>query len=102
MSAGVSRLPDRIADPDGLLLRRWKTADADALGLTEAAFGVPGITHVEIHHDKANVASAGVPRKLSYLWLGEGPNEPEAPGELGIEWQWRIDRARWQARPSAA
>lgn len=193
VSAEVSLLPDRIADPDGLLLRRWKSADAGALEqaitdslerlrpwmawaadepvplarrqamfedwerawsqggdvvlgvfldghvaggcglhrriaadgleigywihsahlrrglatraaglLTEAAFRVPGITHVEIHHDKANGASAGVPRKLGYLWLGEVPDEPEAPGELGIEWQWRMDRARWQARPSAA
>jgi hypothetical protein len=32
--------------------------------LTNAAFTVPEITQVEIHHDKANVASAGVPRSL--------------------------------------
>jgi ribosomal-protein-serine acetyltransferase len=69
--------------------------------LTDAALGVPGITHVEIHHDKANVASAGVPRKLGFQWLGETADEPMAPGDLGIEWRWRMDRARWQARPSA-
>jgi hypothetical protein len=33
--------------------------------------------------------------------LGERPDEPEAPAELGIEWRWRMDRASWQARPSA-
>jgi len=84
----------------GYLRRGLATRTAGLL--TGAAFGVPGITHVEIHHDKANVASAGVPRKLGYDWLGEIPDAPEAPDELGIEWRWRMERATWQARPSAA
>lgn len=64
--------------------------------LTDAAFTVPGIRRVEIHHDKANQASAGVPRKLGFEWLGETPDEPAAPGDVGIEWRWRIDRERWR------
>jgi RimJ/RimL family protein N-acetyltransferase len=63
--------------------------------LTDAVFGLPGIVRVEIHHDKANVASAGVPRKLGFEWLGEWPDEPEGPGELGIEWRWRMEREAW-------
>jgi len=94
---------------DGLEIGYWIHPDHLRRGLatyvahllTNAAFGLPGITHVEIHHDKANRASAGVPRKLGFQWLGEAPDEPEAPAELGIECRWRMDRARWQARPSA-
>jgi RimJ/RimL family protein N-acetyltransferase len=66
--------------------------------LTDAALGLPGINYVEIHHDKANVASAGVPRKLGFQFVEEAPDEPEAPADLGIEWRWRMDNRRWQAR----
>ena len=72
-----------------------------AKALAVAAFTLPGITHVEIHHDKANRASAGVPRKLGFEWLREDRDEPAAPGELGIEWRWRMDRGRWR-RPAGA
>ncbi len=70
---------------------------ATAIGwlLTDAAFTVPGITHVEIHHDKANVASAGVPRRLGYQSLGEEPDQVQAPSEVGIDCRWRIARAEW-------
>jgi ribosomal-protein-serine acetyltransferase len=60
--------------------------------LTEAAFSVPGITRVEIHHDEANVASAGVPRGLGYRLVGERADVPEAPAEVGVDWTWRIER----------
>jgi RimJ/RimL family protein N-acetyltransferase len=66
--------------------------------LTDAAFTVPGITRVEIHHDKANRASEGVPRKLGFQWVDERPDEPEAPAELGIEWRWRMEKETWLAR----
>jgi RimJ/RimL family protein N-acetyltransferase len=79
------------------LLRRGLATRAVAM-LTEAALALPGITHVEIHHDKANQASAGVPRKMGFQWLGELADEPEAPGDVGIEWRWRMDRERWRRR----
>jgi RimJ/RimL family protein N-acetyltransferase len=66
--------------------------------LTSAAFSVPGITRVEIHHDRANQASAGIPRKLGFEYLGETPDEPDAPGDAGMEWRWRIEKEAWAAR----
>lgn len=106
--AGGCGLHQRIA-PDGLEIGYWihvahvrQGLATRAVGLlTDSALGLPGITHVEIHHDKANQASGGVPRKLGFEWLGEWTDEPEAPAELGIEWRWRMDRATWNARPTA-
>jgi RimJ/RimL family protein N-acetyltransferase len=100
--AGGGGLHRRIA-PDGLELGYWihpsfvrpGLATRAAALMTGAALARPEITHVEIHHDKANVASAGVPRKLGFELIGEAPDEPEAPGEVGIEWVWRMGRARW-------
>ena len=66
--------------------------------LTDAAFALSGIEHVEIHSDKANTASAGVPERLGFTYLGETPDEAAAPGELGIDRAWRISRAAWHAR----
>lgn len=100
-SCGLHR---RIAH-DGLEIGYWIHPDFTRRGLatkvswllTDAALALPDISHVEIHHDKANVASAGVPRKLGFQFLGEGRGEPEAPGDLGIEWRWRMNKAVWAA-----
>ncbi len=68
--------------------------------LTDVAFAVPGITRVEIHHDRANEASAGIPRTLGYHLIGQVPDEPQAPGEIGVESRWRITREqRAASRP---
>ncbi len=77
-------------------LRRGLATTAASV-LTDAAFAVPGITHVEIHHDSANVASAGIPRKLGYGLADQLPDEPEAPGEVGVECRWRLTREQWAA-----
>src|SRR5665213_3969545 len=78
-------------------LRRGLATAASAL-LTEAAFGVTGIDHVEIHHDKANVASAGIPRRLGFEFVGEQPNENPAPSDEGTDFMWRMSRGGWLAR----
>src|SRR5437763_9648192 len=49
--------------------------------LTDAALGLPDVDYVEVHHDKSNQASAGIPRKLGFQLLGEEPDEPEAPAD---------------------
>jgi len=103
-AVGGGGLHRRIA-PDGLELGYWihprftrrGLATAVARLLTDAALSLPSITHVEIHHDKSNVASAGVPRKLGFRLIAEVPDEIEAPGDVGIECQWRMDLERWPA-----
>jgi len=77
-------------------LRRRIATTAVAL-LTDAAFALPGITQVEIHHDKANEASAGIPRKLGYRFIDQLQDEREAPAEVGVECRWRLTRERWTA-----
>lgn len=63
--------------------------------LTDIAFTLPAIDYVEIHHDKANDASRGVPMRLGYEFLGEEPDECAAPAEVGIDCTWRVSRDVW-------
>jgi ribosomal-protein-serine acetyltransferase len=103
--AGGGGLHRRVG-PDGLEIGYWVhpaylrrgVATRTAHTLTDAAFTVPGITRVEIHHDRANRASAGVPRKLGFEWVGESRDEAEAPAEIGVEWRWRIEKDAWLER----
>jgi ribosomal-protein-serine acetyltransferase len=70
---------------------------------TDASFAIAGITRVEIHHDRANVASAGVPRRLGFEFVGEEPGRESAPAQVGTDWAWRMERDRWiGAHTSAA
>lgn len=63
-----------------------------ARALTEAAFGIDGVDRVEIHHDKANVASGRVPAKLGFTLVAERPDTIDAPSEIGISCEWRLER----------
>ena len=74
-------------------------ATGAARALTEAAFGLSEIDHVEIHHDKANVHSGAIPAKLGYTFVREVTDEISAPGEVGISCEWRLDRDGAAARP---
>jgi RimJ/RimL family protein N-acetyltransferase len=70
-------------------------ATASARALTSAAFGLPGITRVEIHCDVANAPSAGVPRRLGYR-LDRIEDVPlAAPGETGRQMVWTVDAGTW-------
>jgi ribosomal-protein-serine acetyltransferase len=62
--------------------------------MTERALALEGVTCVEIHHDKANVASGRVPAKLGYTLVREVPDEITAPGECGISCEWRFEKPR--------
>ena len=97
----------RRAGPDTLEIGYWIHVDHTGRGyvteaaaaLTDAAFTVPGIEHVEIHHDQANVASGRVPERLGYTCIGQiTPPTDAAPGESGVHLCWRVDRAGWAAR----
>jgi ribosomal-protein-serine acetyltransferase len=77
-----------------LQLRRGYATAAARL-LTDIAFRQPGIEYVEIHHDKANEASRGVPLRLGYKFVGEKPDERGVPAEVGIDCGWRMTRSAW-------
>ena len=98
--AGSAGLMARIA-PGGLEIGYWVhpaatcrgVATATSAALTEAAFGLPGIDRVEIHHDQLNFASGRVPETLGYTHVDtrEGRFEP-APSDSGTILVWRITR----------
>ena len=71
-------------------------ATAAARSVTDLALSSPGIARVEIHHDRANSASAGIPRRLGFRLVDEVADEARAPGESGVSWVWEMTAARWQ------
>ena len=71
-------------------------------GLTDAAFGLPGIERVEIHHDRANEVSGRVPARLGFTRLREEPVAPTAPDETGTHVVWAIQAAEWPGSPGRA
>jgi RimJ/RimL family protein N-acetyltransferase len=91
--------------PHGLEIGYWIDKDHTNEGfatevtrlLTSAALSVSGVTVVEIHHDKANIASSRVPQKLGYTFVGETQDEVTSPGEVGIDCGWRMEAAGWRA-----
>lgn len=93
----------RRSGPDVLEIGYWihacfvrrGIATAVARILTDAAFSVPDINHTEIHHDRANAASAAIARRLGYEFVAEQLAERAAPAELGIDCAWRMPRDRW-------
>jgi RimJ/RimL family protein N-acetyltransferase len=93
----------RRRGPNGLEIGYWIDKDHTNQGmatevaraLTTAALSVPGITFVEIHHDKANVASRRVPEHVGYTFVEETPDEVTSPGEVGIDCGWRMEAADW-------
>lgn len=93
----------RRRGPHGLEIGYWIDKDHTNQGiatevarlLTSAALSVPGVTFVEIHHDRANVASGRVPQHLGFSFVAEAPDEVTAPGEVGIDCGWRMEGADW-------
>jgi ribosomal-protein-serine acetyltransferase len=98
--AGSAGLMARI-EPGGLEIGYWVhpastrrgVATAAAAALTCAALALPGIDHVEIHHDVLNLASGRVPAKLSYVHIDTRESRlNQAPGDSGTDEVWRITR----------
>lgn len=89
--------------PDALEIGYWIHVDRAGQGLatetsralTAAALQLPSIESVVIRHDRANVRSAAVPRKLGYAMEREVPDEITAPGEEGMSWWWRARNPGW-------
>jgi RimJ/RimL family protein N-acetyltransferase len=79
--------------------RGYGTAAARAV--TSMAETLPGVRQVEIQCDEANVASAGIPRKIGYRLDRIENHEPEAPGERGrrMIWVWSAPNAARETPP---
>jgi ribosomal-protein-serine acetyltransferase len=62
--------------------------------LTALAFALPDIDHLQIWHDAANTASAGIPRRLGFTEIDRRtpPREPSVPGRLGVDVIWQLTR----------
>ena len=104
---GGAGLMRRIAT-DGLEIGYWVHAEFVGRGFATRAAGVlttlglslSGVSHIEIHHDKANVASGRVPQKLGFDMVGEQLAKAEAPGNTGVNLIWRMDRSRGTGSPT--
>lgn len=107
--AGGCGLHRRIG-PHALELGYWTSVDHLGKGvasraarlLTTAALQVPGISSVEIHHDKANLRSAAVPRRLGYRYIKDFSRDAFAPAETGVHSVWRMTVKLWERRRRAA
>lgn len=94
----------RRIGPGGLEIGYWIHVDFTRRGLateatellTDGAFSVPGIDRVEIHHDRANLASGGIPRKLGFTLQGEATPRIPAPGGDGVDLVWRMRVEDWR------
>lgn len=95
---GVGGL-DRDIGPGGLEVGCWLHPDHTGRGiattatalLVEHAFTVPGIHRVQLWHDAANTASAGIARRLCFTELDRRtpPRAPLTSGERGIDVVWQ-------------
>lgn len=102
---GGTGLHDRLGRADTREIGYWVRVGWTGRGVaTEAAhqviaraFSTDGIEVVEIHHDKANVASRRVPEKLGFTLVREVPDEIAAPAETGISCEWRLVRPATRA-----
>ena len=79
-------------------LTRRGIATAAAGAVTDHAFARPDIDRLEIHHDRANVASEGIPRRLGYALVGEEPSVIATPEQSGVHLIWRLTRDDWAAQ----
>lgn len=95
----------RRRGPNTLEIGYWVHADHTRRGyalemarsLTGVALGVDRIDRVEIHHDRANLASRAVPVRLGFRFAGEVPDGIRAPGEAGVDLTWVMTRSGWTA-----
>jgi ribosomal-protein-serine acetyltransferase len=93
----------RRLDADGLEIGYWvhaahtrrRYATHAAAMLTSLAFSFPEIHRVEIHCDRTNHASQGVPRRLGFTLVGQQTKSVRAPSETGLQDMWRITRRDW-------
>lgn len=100
----------RRAGPKTLEVGYWVRTNRTGYGyatsaariLTDAAFSTPTrFDRVEIHMDRANLASVAVPRKLGFSLEREEDREVITPGHSGRGFVWAMDREDWALMRSA-
>lgn len=85
----------------GLEIGYWIRSSAQRQGFatraaalaTSVAFDIDGVTHTEIHHDRANEISGRIPRRLGYRHVDTVRRERETSAASGIAWHWRMTAA---------
>jgi ribosomal-protein-serine acetyltransferase len=90
----------RRVGPAGLEIGYWTRSGETGRGvateaagyLVRAAFSMPQIEFVEVHHDRANVLSGRVPQHLGFTLIEERDDAATAPAEVGVECVWRLSR----------
>lgn len=95
----------RRAGPNTMEIGYWVHVDHLRQGcatemariLTSAAFTVPGIERVEIHHDKANTRSGAIPQALGFNLDGESSVKPHTPAAIGIDVAWSMSKGKWNS-----
>src|SRR4051794_8588159 len=96
---GTVGLHDRIG-PRAREIGYWVHADHLGRGVATAmvrqicaiAFAQEDVDHLEIHHDRANVASGRVARAAGFTYVFDRPNPPWGPADEGVESVWRLER----------
>jgi len=74
---------------------RQGIATTCAAALTAAAFSLPWVERVEIHHDKSNRASGAVPSKLGFEVVERFARLAVAPADSGHDLIWRLRRDQY-------
>jgi len=95
----------RRIGPGGLEIGYWVHSRHTGKGIaklataamTEAAFDLPWVDHVEVHHDEANLASRGVPAGLGFQMVEGLEKIPRATCETGVDLIWRLARKEFPA-----
>ena len=99
----------RRVGPGGLEIGYWVhsghtrrgIAKLAAAALTDAAFGLPWVDHVEIHHDKENLASGAVPAGLGFQMVRRSTSRLwRMPTRAGISSGDSPARSTPRARPT--
>lgn len=82
---------------DAVEIGYWLRPDEQGRGIMTAVVGaltdllldLPGLTHVQIRMDEANVRSAAVPPRCGYRLVAQARREVSAPAETGRFLVWR-------------
>ena len=100
----------RRVGPGALEIGYWVRSDQAGRGfateataaLTREGFTLSGIERIEIHCNRANLASAAIPRKLGYVHREDGPGQGASPPPTaGGTMVWEMTREGYERAKGA-